>query len=219
MRKKILLMCVVLLITGVATAKKMYKWVDENGRVHYSDKVPPDQVKQAREEFNKEGVVIDQVARAKTKEELAADAEAAKMAEEKAEQERLEQVRLSKERSQILKSYVSEDQIVRIKEERLEALSRNIEMANENLAIQKKNHQDLLKRAADKERNGEVVSETFLGQIETVKKQIAYQEEYIKDKETEKSEITEKYDNDLVKYRKYTGKTTEVAAQGEDSIE
>ena len=216
MNKKIAMMCCMLLISGMATAKKMYKWVDEDGRVHYSDKVPPDQVKQAREELNKEGVIVGKVARAKTEEELAAEADAIKLAKENAEIVRLEQEKERKERTTILKSYVSAEQIVQIKEERLEALTRNIEMAHENLDIQKKNHQDLLKRAADKERNGEVVSEAFLGQIETVKKQINYQEEYIKSKQEEKAQIATKYDHDLKKYKQYTGQSTEVTAQTDD---
>ncbi|WP_395375616.1 DUF4124 domain-containing protein [Marinicella sp. W31] len=219
MKKKIILMCAMLLITSMATAKKMYKWVDEDGRVHYSDKVPPNHVKQAREELNKEGVIVGKVDRAKTKEELAIEAEALKLAEENAEKERLAQENDSKERTKILKSYVSEEQIMQIKQERIEALTRNIEMANENLEIQKSNHQDLLKRAADKERNGEVVSQAFLGQIDTVKKQINYQEEYIRSKKEEKSQISTKYDSDLKKYQKYTGKTTQMTAQSEDGNE
>ncbi len=36
--------------------KKLYKWVDENGKVTYSDQVPPDQITKEHEEINKDGI-------------------------------------------------------------------------------------------------------------------------------------------------------------------
>ncbi|MCB1629640.1 MAG: DUF4124 domain-containing protein, partial [Xanthomonadales bacterium] len=59
-----------LLAGGSVSAAKLYKWVDENGNVHYSDQVPPSQAKQARSELNEQGVAVKQVDRALTAEEL-----------------------------------------------------------------------------------------------------------------------------------------------------
>ena len=36
-----------------ASATKLYRWVDENGEVHYGDRVPPEEVKLKRDLLNK----------------------------------------------------------------------------------------------------------------------------------------------------------------------
>lgn len=209
MRKAIVLGMILTGLVGTAETAKLYKWVDEDGKVHYSDKIPPEKNKLAREELNDQGVVTEKTARDLTPEEKKARAAELKKARELAEQQRLEAIRLEKERNAILKSYTSEEQIIRLKGERLDSLNRNIEMAEDNLVIQEKNHEDLLKRAADRERNGQVVSKAFLAQIDKIKGQIEYQKQFIIDKKAEVKTTTEKYDDELAKYKKYSGANVE----------
>jgi len=50
------------LATGAATAAEVYRWVDENGEVHYSESLPPD-YKDKEEGFdvlNSSGLVVDE---------------------------------------------------------------------------------------------------------------------------------------------------------------
>lgn len=205
-------MILVVLLAGmfsVADAKKLYKWVDENGKVHYSDKVPPDQNKLAREELNNQGIVTEKVDRDLTPEEKKERAAELKAARDLAEEKRLEEIRIEKERNAVLKMYTSEDQIMRLKGERLDSLHRNIEMAEDNLVIQQKNHDELLKRAADRERNGQSVSKAFMDQMDKLKGQIEYQKQFIIDKKAEVETTTVKYDNELAKFRKYAGVNAE----------
>lgn len=214
MMKQILTVFAALLLTATAEAK-LYKWVDEDGKVHYSDKVPPDQIKNAREELNQHGVVKDKVDRALTDEEKAARADELKRKRELAAQQKQAAEALAKEKNKILMSYSSADQIKRLKSERVSALKRNIQTAEENLVIQEKNHKDLMKRAADKERSGEQVSDVFLNQIEQVKQQIEYQKQFIVDKTAEISDTETKYDSELEKYLRFTGQST---AQQQDQM-
>ncbi len=198
------LLMLIMLAISFSSGAKMYKWVDENGKVYYSDKVPPDQVDHARERLSDNGVVKEKVKRALTDEEkiaLAAEIEQKKKMELEA---KLAAEKEAKEKNKILMSYSSADQIIRLKNERVNALKRNIETAKGNLAIQEKNETDLMKRAADKERNGEVVSETFLSQINQVKEQIAYQKKFITDKTAEIDSTEAKYEDELQIYYKYT---------------
>lgn len=48
----------------------MYRWVDENGEVHYTDQVPPSQVKQGHTRLSEEGLRIETLPPAPTEEEL-----------------------------------------------------------------------------------------------------------------------------------------------------
>lgn len=202
-----LLILITLLLFQAGLSAKLYKWVDEDGKVHYSDKVPPEYIDQARQELNKTGVVKDTVDRALTPEERQQKAE--ELARQQREAERLAELKKQQqaERNKLLKSYSSADQITRLKRERIEALERNIELAEENLIIQKRNLDDLLKRAADKERSGGVVSDAFTAQIEKSRVQIKNQQQFIVDKTLEIKETEDKYDDELAKYRYYTGQT------------
>lgn len=60
---------------------QLYKWTDANGKVHYSDTVPPEANNSARKEMGTDGIVRGQVDRALTPEERRAAA--AKAEEEK----------------------------------------------------------------------------------------------------------------------------------------
>ena len=195
----------VLLMVGFSAEAKLYKWVDENGKVHYSDKMPPDQIKNAHETLSQHGVVKEKVERDLTDEEKAARADEIKRQRALAEQIALEKERLEKERNKILMSYSSADQITRLKHERISALERNIETARENLQIQEKNQTDLLSRAADKERSGELVSDVFMSQIDQIRDQIKFQKQFIVDKTAEIEATRTKYDDELAKYLKFTG--------------
>jgi len=195
-----------LLMMSFSTDAKLYKWVDENGKVHYSDKVPPDQIKNAHETLSEHGVVKEKVERDLTPEEKIAKAAEMKQQREEAALQAIEDERLAKERNTILMSYSSPDQITRLKQERISALERNIQTAKENLVIQEKNEKDLMSRAADKERSGEVVSDVFKSQISQVQDQIKYQKQFIVEKTAEIITTEEKYDNELTKYLSYIGK-------------
>ena len=54
-----------LLITGIflaanASAAEVYRWVDENGEVHYSESLPPNFRDQGHDVLNERGIVLDE---------------------------------------------------------------------------------------------------------------------------------------------------------------
>lgn len=52
-------LCAVLCSSG-ATAAEVYRWVDENGEVHYSESLPPNYRDQGHDVLNEQGIVVDQ---------------------------------------------------------------------------------------------------------------------------------------------------------------
>ncbi|MEY4768773.1 MAG: hypothetical protein RL637_1412 [Pseudomonadota bacterium] len=60
-------------LTITAEAKTMYRWVDEQGRVSFSDQVPPTQAQHQRETLDKNAQVISVTEKAKTKEQIEMD--------------------------------------------------------------------------------------------------------------------------------------------------
>ena len=194
----ILLIASLLFIQGEAFAKKkLYKWVDENGNVTYSDQVPPDQIRKKHEEISDHGVVLEKIGTARTKDEI--------LAEREVKRKKLEAGKLAKEqekkRQNILKAYSGEAEITRLKDERIYALEKNIVLANQNLEFQKISKEQLLSMAADNERNGKEVSKALKSRIKTIEDKIKYQLEFIQAKTDEKNEVNQKFENDLKIYR------------------
>jgi len=69
--KSVLLTLALTVFLQPVEAKKMYKWVDENGKISFSDKIPPSQVEYKREKINSHAEVVEIIPKAKTKEEFA----------------------------------------------------------------------------------------------------------------------------------------------------
>ena len=183
--------------SDVLAKKKMYKWVDENGKVSYSDTVQPEQIKKAHEELNEQGVVVDRVGNARTDEEYYQE----KLKELQRKKELEKQKRLEEKRQNIIKAYTNEKEIVRLKDERLASLKRNIELAEQSLTFQRASQEELMSRAADSERNGQEVSKALKSRIEIIKDKINYQLKFIEVKKEEIDRVQQRFKKDLKTYR------------------
>ena len=197
-----------LIVALPASAGKLYKWVDEKGNVHYSDRVPPEAAKLAREEKNQDGVTVKEVARAKTQEELAAEAaqrvkdeEARKIAEAQAQADRA-----------LTLSYTSEDDLVRAREQELGVIEANMATAKLTIASQEKNLSDLLAHAADFERNKKPVPQAVTDSIAHVRAQIEAQQKTLKEREASKQSVRDEYEAKLLRWRELSAKNAKAAA-------
>lgn len=198
MKKLFIIVVLFIFIVNHAQAKKkLYKWVDDNGKVTYSDQVPPEQIKKEHEEINQDGVVLETISDIKTPEELQAERDEMKRIKEA---EKLA-LNLEKQRKNIVKAYTNEQEIIRLKDERLFAIERNIDSANQSLAFQKTSREQLLSMAAANERSGKKVSDALKSRILTIEQKIEYQIEFIEIKKSEINKIKTKFDNDLLIYR------------------
>ena len=128
MRKLTFIACAALLVLsgGFAAAdggKKLYKWVDENGVVHYGDSIPPRYAKQERHVLNERGVEVEKLGAEKTEAEQAAD------------DARLRAVTDARQRDQILlTTYVSVKQIEQLRDQRLELIESQVEVTNQYIS-------------------------------------------------------------------------------------
>src|SRR5687767_14615477 len=65
-----------------ASTTKLYKWTDEDGKVHYSERLPQEAVGKATTHMSRQGTVVKETDRALTPEERFARQEAARKREE-----------------------------------------------------------------------------------------------------------------------------------------
>lgn len=180
-----------------AEAQKLYRWVDKDGKVHYSDKVPPEAVQQERETLNESGMTTSRIDRAPTPEELAEqariEAEQAREALAKEEQDKLDAV--------LLASYQSEADLQRSYDERFELLEQTLESARIGIGSQQKSLVTLLDHAADLERTGKPVGEKVLDSVATARKQVLQQTDFLRRREVEKAQLQAEFDSILTRYR------------------
>ena len=142
------------LLATPAMAQKLYRWVDKDGNVHYSDQVPPDEIDQAREELNEKGKVIETVDEAAS----AADLEAlGEEAERLRTEQALLELQIAKDR-QIEASYADEEAIIRSRERKLGGINLAIRNSTAFIESQADSLNSLQKRKTKVESDGGKVS-------------------------------------------------------------
>lgn len=119
------LAAVLFLLLCFSTAQaELYRWVDDSGRVHYSDKVPPKYSKRGHEKLSKNAQKLESVRSEKTAEELELERQEAirlKELEKVARAERARDITL-------LRTFGSTSDIDRVMNDRIEALQSNINL-------------------------------------------------------------------------------------------
>ncbi len=186
-------------------AAKLYRWVDEDGKVHYSDQVPPEHARQARQELNEQGIAVDSVDSAPTPEQMKAA-----RAKAQAEAEARRQEEAQRRRDQILlNSYTGVADIERSRESEISALQRTVDMTRAAQESQRRQLAKLVSRAADMERAGNRVPEDLVSDMAKVRGNIQDRSDYIEEKRAEQAQVFAEYEQDIARYRELTEENEE----------
>ena len=105
-----------------------------------------------------------------------------------------------------------EQDIIRIRDQRIDTLDRQIQSAQAYISSQTQSLADLTKRAAELESQGVTISEAMTESIQNIRSQIAQQESLIGEKEAEKQVIRDEYALELERYREVANR--QVSNQG-----
>jgi len=136
---------VVSVAQAAGESKALYRWVDENGQVHYGDKVQPSEAKRGREAI-KNGVVTKVIPRELAGAEL--EQAQARIAAEKAAEEARQQ-RIARDRY-LVQSFSSVADLQAAREERLAALDARAVLAQTAVTENEKTLADLRARTVSK---------------------------------------------------------------------
>jgi hypothetical protein len=121
----------------------VYKWVDEQGVVHYGDAVPPQYADQDKTILNSQGVAIGAIPGKRTPEQAAAEA-----AQRKAEEHARETAQANRQRdTNLLATYLSVDEIEALRDRRAEILDAQARVTSQYLE-QLRSHQKQLEQQA-----------------------------------------------------------------------
>jgi len=196
-----ILLGVVIFSVDTAHAAKLYKWVDENGQVHFSDKIPPQDIKREHSEIDNLGLETKTVEAAKTPEQIAEDKRQQTI---KAEQERLAREQAEQDRI-LLDTFSSEDEIISARDRQLATMEASNQLTRGSIDSLTTKLQVTTKNAADYERQGQEVPEAILKEIDDIKLEIEKHRDSIKDNEQKQINLREKYQANIERFRELKG--------------
>lgn len=158
------------------TAAKLYRWTDAQGKVHYTDTLPPEALEQGRTEYSRKGSVLNEVKRPPTAEERALQEQQLEQAQVSAQEEQ------SKARDLLAfqAAYPSEEAIAREFLQRKQTLEGQIKTTQGALDEQRKTLMSQLEMAATAELMGKTISPKMAATIQQLAKQVRQHEASIK---------------------------------------
>lgn len=197
-----LVVAAVLPITAAQGAGTLYRWVDSHGEVHYGDSVPARDAGKGRDLLNQQGMVVKQVAPAKTKAQIAAEERQAKL---RAEQKRKAAAQAARDKA-LLNAYSDEQDIIDTRDAKLDAIDNLIKISVENIDQLKQRLSSLIKNAANRERSGRAVPRYLVQRMDNVRAQIKGLRTYIANERSDQESIRNKYQKDIQRFRELTAR-------------
>lgn len=193
------LLSVLLVAAALPVHAKMYKWVDAQGKVHYTDTPPPESASQGNAELNKSGNVIKKTESAEERQKrLAAEAEAAARKREADDQAR-------KDRA-LLATYTSEAEIDLARDRAIEQRGLAIKSAQARLKLLDPGMKDLEAKVKASSQNGGKVPAYLQQQHDAKRAEVEEVQRIIKTNEEAIEAARKRYEAEKQRFRELTVK-------------
>jgi len=181
-----------IMLCGIAAGAHagLYKWTDERGIVHYSDKLPPDAVNRASIQLNREGIAVKETGQAPT----AAEQEARRAQEQQKRERDHERLVAERRDRALLDSYTDENEIDLAKTRALATIEGQIASARSYVVqIAKRREQLEAQKAAY---SGKAVPAAIGSELASIDAELARQAVFITGKQKEAAAAAARYDSD-----------------------
>lgn len=203
-----LLVVAVIVGTGVPGVQAAtYKWTDEKGVVHYTDKIPPEALNKGNVELNREGVTVKRTDPALTPEQR----RAREIADERARQTAREREIVERRDKALLSTYTMESEIELARSRALNTIDAQIQSATSYSALLNKRKSELdARKAALGDKTVPAVLERELTNINVT---LTGQAELISTKQREMQVVSSRYDADKKRWQELRA-ATEASLRG-----
>lgn len=187
----------VILTCAFSVQAKMYKWVDEDGQVHFGDKIPTKYLVKEHDELNELGV--------KTRHR-----EAAKTPEQKAEERRLEReqkkIELAEKKKKqrdrvLLDTYTTERDLVVARDSRLDAVNSQINLAESIISDSNNKIESMEQQVAEIKASNREVPVDLYKRIDNEKQQVAVQTKVMENHKKRSIEISEQFNGYIDRFK------------------
>ena len=190
-----LLVLAALILRAPSVHATTYKWVDDKGVVHYTDKLPPEAINKGSVELNKQGIPVKKNDPALTPEQRRAQ----ETEEERARQAQKARNELQRKDRALLQTYTTESEIDLAKSRALSTIDGQMQSSQAYSVTLTKKKQGLTARLAalgDKQ-----VPAALNSELSNVNDELAKQADLIAAKQKEIAVVTARYDADKQRWR------------------
>jgi len=179
--------------------RKLYKWVDEQGITHYGDQIPPEYATQEQHVINAQGVELQRVEAQKTPEQLAEE-----------DQRRLDAERGAARDKNLLNTYVSVQEIERLRDQRLTLLSDQIKVTTQflemlNGKMKRLRVASMRFKPYSSDPNAPPMSDQVAEDLVRVDNDIRTQEENLREKHSEEAIMSKQFESDIARFKDLKG--------------
>jgi hypothetical protein len=193
---------VVILFALSSPAHARFKcWTNSEGIKECGEKVPPEYAQQGHQEMSKQGMVLENKKRAKTKAELE---EQAKQAELLAIEQKAKDLQ-DKQDKILLNTFTSIRDIETVRDDKLAVIESSISLTKKR---NEKTQEDLDKRihaAASEERAGKAPNKALLKDIDLLRARLSKRKSFINDKGKEKDQVNAGSALDIERFKRLKG--------------
>jgi hypothetical protein len=175
--------------------KKLYRWTDANGTVHFSDHVPPEAVKEERDVLSpKSGSVKAVLPRQKTEEEMAEDARRAKAEQQQADYDKY-----------LLKTYSTVADLEKVRDERLSGLDVRVQQAEKLVNDTQDAVAEMRSRAAGAQASGQPMDPDLQREIDAYDSTLTENRTSLAHIRQERQRAADQFARDIERYKQLQG--------------
>ena len=176
------------LCSSSVLAGPLYRWVDENGKVHYGDNIPSQYVQKGYKVVSEQGITVYTIK------------PASEIQIPKEENAKEEDKPLSPYERGLLATYINEAEVEAAKAKKLADIDTIIQLTHENIVLLETQFRQLTKNAGDYERRGNEVPIHLRQDIDTTQNKIADLFQTIERYKTQRKEEALRFDQDLQRF-------------------
>lgn len=194
------------LASVAGAAEEIYRWVDENGTVHYGDSVPPKYAKTDRDIISDQGIKLKTLRGEQTAEEREADKRKAEI-----EEKERQRIAAARERDQVLlTTYLSVAEIEALRNRRKELLEGRIRVTEIYLSTLRDKLAKLQKDASrfqpySTEPDARPIHENLARELSNTLNSIIVYEKTLAETHNQQTQMVAKFDADIDRFRELKG--------------
>lgn len=185
------------LLSWSSLSQQLYRWIDDQGEVHYSDQVPPTHADKARARLSQQGIAVETQPAVPTGEELerARELERRKVEEERRRAER------QAEDERLLKLYRTVEELQLARDGRLAAIEATIQAKRDDMRDETRTLIALYEEMRTLQKTDKPVPLDLMSKIDSSMTNIRNGYAEIVDNESRKQRIQDGFEDDIARFR------------------
>ena len=187
-----LLFLTLALLSSHANAAELYRWTDDKGKTHYTDRVPPQYMKKGYRVISEQGLTVHTIL---------STAEEQKQIQQQAEDKDTRSEEEIAYDQRLLATYSSNDEIIANRERKIADIETLITLSNETILLLNSQFRQLTSEASDTEKQGKGIPESLQNKIISTQGRLTIHQDSINKHQQEKIKVRQHFDDDLARFK------------------